>query len=285
MEKIGDILAARGDFQENFYQLSVEILANPEIAAFVSAHQLTDDQLSRSFAKFQEYLTESAKKSGYQPTLVMNEGFVDVSYRETVALKTQREESEQLRRVALVGLPKALRAVSWDEVKADNASQAQAYQKVVNFVAQFPEAKGLYLYGRFGIGKSFMMAAMANSLAKHGVETTLLHYPTFLAETNYDNVAERVARVKKVQVLVLDDIGAEVNSAWTRDSILQVVLQYRMDNRLPTFFTSNFSMTELQQHFSETRNVADSWPAERLMERIRFLSEEVFMEGENRRQL
>ena len=51
--------------------------------------------------------------------------------------------------------------------------------------------------------------------------------------------------VKKTEVLVLDDIGAESNNDWIRDNILQVILQYRMQENLPTFFTSNLTMLEL----------------------------------------
>lgn len=47
------------------------------------------------------------------------------------------------------------------------------------------------------------------------------------------------------QVLVLDDIGAEQHSPWVRDDVLQVILQYRMQENLPTFFTSNLSFDDL----------------------------------------
>ena len=81
------------------------------------------------------------------------------------------------------------------------------------------------------------MAAMANELSKKGVSTTLLHYPTFISDLDFDNAKHWVNEIKKVEVLVLDDIGAELNNAWVRDSILQVILQHRMQENLPTFFT------------------------------------------------
>ena len=43
--------------------------------------------------------------------------------------------------------------------------------------------KGLYLYGDFGVGKSFMVAALAHDLSeKRGVSSTLLHYPSFVID-------------------------------------------------------------------------------------------------------
>ena len=53
------------------------------------------------------------------------------------------------------------------------------------------------------------------------------------------------------EVLILDDIGAEQSTPWVRDEILQVILQYRMQEDLPTFFTSNFDFEDLEKHFAK----------------------------------
>ncbi len=83
--------------------------------------------------------------------------------------------------------------------------------------------------------------------------------------------------------MIFDDIGAETLSEWSRDDVLGVILQKRMDNVLPTFFSSNITMDGLNEHFAETRNSVDEVKARRLMERVRFLSKEVFVGGKNRR--
>lgn len=287
MESIGNILERRGDLREKFENLSAKILENSEIKAFIKKYALTDAQVACSYSKFYEYLIEKEKieetKNSYIPVLIFNEGYADVAYRETEAFRAQHEAMLQIRRVELIGLPKSLRTVDWSQVQSNNSSQVALYKLIVDFVQSFPNKKGIYIYGKFGIGKSFLMAAMANSLAKKAIMTTLLHYPTFISEIDYNNVRERVNHIKNVPVLVFDDIGAETNSSWVRDSVLQVILQYRMDNNLSTFFTSNFSMVDLEQHFAETRNEKDIWSAQRIMERIKFLAQETFMEGENRR--
>ena len=83
--------------------------------------------------------------------------------------------------------------------------------------------------------------------------------------------------------MIFDDIGAETLSEWSRDDVLGVILQKRMDNVLPTFFSSNMTMDGLNEHFAKTRNSVDEVKARRLMERVRFLSKEVFVGGKNRR--
>jgi DNA replication protein len=65
-----------------------------------------------------------------------------------------------------------------------------------------------------------------------------------------NNVLAKVNKVKDAQILMLDDIGADSMSSWIRDEVLGVILQYRMQEKLPTFFSSNFSMKELEQHLA-----------------------------------
>ena len=55
--------------------------------------------------------------------------------------------------------------------------------------------------------------------------------------------------IKLAEVLVLDDIGAEQSTPWVRDEILQVILQYRMQEDLPIFFTSNFEFPRFGKTF------------------------------------
>ena len=88
---------------------------------------------------------------------------------------------------------------------------------------------------------------------------------------------------EKAEILILDDIGAEQMSAWVRDEILQVILQHRMQENLPTFFTSNFNFEELERHFATSRNGDETWQAKRVMERVKFLAKEIHLEGVNRR--
>ena len=99
-----------------------------------------------------------------------------------------------------------------------------------------------------------------------------------------DQVGEKLEAIKKAPILMLDDIGADAMSSWIRDEIFGVILQYRMQEQLPTFFTSNFSMLELEQHLSVTqRGEEEPLKAKRIMERIRYLTKEIKMSGQNRR--
>lgn len=84
--------------------------------------------------------------------------------------------------------------------------------------------------------------------------------------------------------MILDDIGAEFLSSWFRDEILGAILQYRMMERLPVFFTSNYTPEELETMLSQSgRGKMEQLKSARIMERIRQVSEPVEINGKNYR--
>ena len=298
MESVGDVLK-RQPSRFHYQDLVQKIMKDPDVAAFIQQESLTPEELNRSISKFNQYITERDKflrgdtdyiAKGYKPILVMNHGYADVSYEETPELIAAEKEAAIKNRLKLINLPASLKQASLAQVDLDDLERLPVFEKLLAFVEQYPTIrKGLYLYGDFGVGKSFMVAALAHDLSeKRGVSSTLLHYPSFVIDVKNaigdGNVKTLVDEIKLSEVLILDDIGAEQSTAWVRDEILQVILQYRMQENLPTFFTSNFNFEELEQHFAKGKNGNDeTWEARRVMERIRYLAEETRLEGVNRR--
>lgn len=299
MEKIGQNMPHMNRVRQFDYQeLVKQIMADPDVAAFIQQEKLTQAEIQRSVSKFNQYITERNRfllrdetyiAKGYKPILVKNEGYADVAYEETPELIEQERQEAIRSRLNLISLPASLKEASLAQVDLDDVGRYKAFELLTNFVAEFPNyQKAVYLYGDFGVGKSYMMAALAHDLSeKRSVSTTLLHYPSFVLDVknaiSSGLVKEKIDQVKTAQVLILDDIGAEQSSAWMRDEILQVILQHRMQENLPTFFTSNFSFADLERHFASSKNGDETWQAKRVMERIKFLAQEVRLEGENRR--
>ena len=298
MESVGDVLK-RQPSRFHYQDLVQKIMKDPDVAAFIQQESLTPEELNRSISKFNQYITERDKflrgdtdyiAKGYKPILVMNHGYADVSYEETPELIAAEKEAAIKNRLKLINLPDSLKKASLAQVDLDDLGRLPVFEKLLAFVEQYPTIrKGLYLYGDFGVGKSFMVAALAHDLSeKRGVSSTLLHYPSFVIDAKNaisdGNVKTLVDEIKLSEVLILDDIGAEQSTAWVRDEILQVILQYRMQENLPTFFTSNFNFEDLELHFAKGKHGNDeTWEARRVMERIRYLVEETRLEGVNRR--
>ena len=298
MESVGDVLK-RQPSRFHYQDLVQKIMKDPDVAAFFQQESLNQDELSRSISKFNQYITERDKflrgdtdyiAKGYKPILVMNHGYADVSYEETPELIAAEKEAAIKKRLNLINFPSSLKNVSFLDVYRDDVQRLTVLKRMIEFVNDYPNnLKGLYLYGDFGVGKSFMVAALAHDLSeKRGVSSTLLHYPSFVIDVKNaigdGNVKTLVDEIRISEVLILDDIGAEQSTAWVRDEILQVILQYRMQENLPTFFTSNFNFEDLEKHFAKGKNGNDeTWEARRVMERIRYLAEETRLEGVKRR--
>jgi primosomal protein DnaI len=70
---------------------------------------------------------------------------------------------------------------------------------------------------------------------------------------------------------------------WSRDEVLGTILQYRMQEGLVTFFTSNLTIKDLEEHFSYSAKGIEKVKAQRIIERIKYLSVEMTLISENKR--
>jgi primosomal protein DnaI len=167
--------------------------------------------------------------------------------------------------------------------------------KIIKWLKKFYDSyqkdekqKGLYLYGSFGSGKTYMISALLNELSRINYSVVIVYYPELIRSikesfSSGEDFYERMNMIKTCDLLLLDDIGAESVTAWNRDEILGTILQYRMDNKMPTFFTSNLNLEELENHLIIKDTAEEKIKARRIMERIKQLSEYLELFGENRR--
>ncbi len=148
--------------------------------------------------------------------------------------------------------------------------------------------KGLYLHGSFGSGKTFLLSALLNELReKKDVRYELIYYPELLRNLKNDfrEVDNKVSYLSNVEILVLDDIGAEKVTEWGRDEILGTILQHRMNNNLTTFFTSNLNIEELEKKLSGEAGSIDFINASRIIERIKHLTTDMELISINHRNI
>jgi len=177
MEKIGQNMPHMNRVRQFDYQeLVKQIMADPDVAAFIQQEKLTQAEIQRSVSKFNQYITERNRfllgdetyiAKGYKPILVKNEGYADVAYEETPELIEQERQEAIRSRLNLISLPASLKEASLAQVDLDDVGRYKAFELLTNFVADFPHyQKAVYLYGDFGVGKSYMMAALAHDLSE-----------------------------------------------------------------------------------------------------------------------
>ena len=281
-----------------------EVFEQPDIKDFFQTHkdELSRELVNRDFSVLYEYYTQQKNAAagkpvvhtGYKPVLALAENRIVIVYQPDEATLAAQRLRMQANLVQSIGMPKLIERARLDDFSEADADRSAAFTAVIAFVSAYianPKQyhRGLYIHGSYGIGKTHLMGATANELAQEGIPVTLVHFPSFAVEMrsaigSKENPQDKINTIKQVPILVLDDIGAESITAWIRDDILGVILEYRMQNELPTFFTSNFSMNQLEtEHFTVTKDGAEPVKAERLMQRIRYLAKEIQMAGENRR--
>lgn len=229
------------------------------------------------------------KVKGYCLTPEKREKGIDFSYVSCAKKEKMDLENEYLKHIKYYDIPKEIRKASFKDLYKDDTTRVPIMKYMKDFVKNYGKKenlKGLYLNGSFGAGKTYLVAALLNDMAKKKVKCACLYYPEFLRDlkasfkTDYE---EKFNYIKKVPLLLLDDIGAENVSNFSRDEILGPILQYRMEENLPTFFTSNLTLDELENHLSITTTGVDKVKAKRIIERIKQLTVSIELVSKNRR--
>ncbi len=135
--------------------------------------------------------------------------------------------------------------------------------------------KGIYLYGKYGVGKSLFLYSYAKSLASSGCNVFFVYYPELVREVqssfNNGTTDKLISKLKKCDILFLDDLGREANSQYIRDEVLGLVLQYRCDNNLPMFATSNLTYDLLRDHLADANNKTSINKSNAIIERMKYL--------------
>ena len=198
-----------------------------------------------------------------------------------------KEKEKYKDNVICFDTPLMIREASIDKIYTDDKTRVEILKKMKEFKDSYlknEKIKGIYLYGSFGSGKSYLISALLNELAKKNVKSVIIHVPELLRQIkdSFDkDYSDIYDQVMNVPLLLLDDIGAEYLTSWARDEVLEPILDYRMNQCLPTFFTSNYSIDELEKHFVVN---GDKLKAKRIIERIKQLSTSIELVGKNRRE-
>ena len=229
---------------------------------------------------------------GLKKEAIVEDSIIKFVYKKCEYKEKSDEQKEFLKNIDTYKMPKEIAEASFKNIYKDDSRRLEVIKYLKKFYDEFKKGeyiKGLYLSGNFGCGKTYLTAALFNELAKKNVKSTIIYFPEFLRSLKSsfgnieDNYEERFDRVKESSLLLLDDIGAEKLTDWARDEVLGVILQYRMEEHLPTFFTSNLSLKEFEEHLQIGKSSADKIKARRIIERIKFLCDELEMNSVNRR--
>jgi DNA replication protein DnaC len=114
----------------------------------------------------------------------------------------------------------------------------------------------LVLMGGVGTGKTHLAAAIGNYRLEAGEPVLFMLVPDLLdhlrstfapsSEVQFDELFETV---RDVPLLILDDLGTQVTTAWATEKLFQL-LNHRYIAKLPTVITTNVPLEELGERLA-----------------------------------
>ncbi len=162
----------------------------------------------------------------------------------------------------------------------DRASDADHIQKARRYAEQWDRVRsdniGLLFFGNTGSGKSYTAHCIANALLDHHIPVRYVPAVELVAklmdrETRRDEYIEKLC---KTPLLIIDDIGAERDTAFAREQLCAVI-DARSEAGKPLVVTTNYSLSEM-------RNCTDH-ALQRIFDRLTALCVPIRVVGESRR--
>lgn len=291
MEKI------KSNYNENILNDKYnELKNNPDFITLINKFKISETEIKNNLSSLEDTLNElhNCKKcpglsecknkiKGYVYYPANKESFLCFGYAKCKKLKeyenilTKKDENNELKNARM------------KDIDVSDKNRIELIKFLKKFYDEYnikSSPKGLYLHGSFGSGKTFLLACLLNELEiKKHISYEIVYYPELLRTLKEDLslVESKVSYYSNVEILVLDDIGAENVTNWGRDEILGTILQERMNKHKTTFFTSNLDINELEKHLSCSKDNVDNVKARRIIERIKQLTVDMPLISVNRR--
>lgn len=159
--------------------------------------------------------------------------------------------------------------------KPESVNRAKLIKKAIaRYVEQFDTfreiGKGFYFYSHAaGSGKTRMALSLGNAL--HMVYKVSVRFTTSIDLLNkikatFDTSNKRdidceehsqeqfIKAFRDIDVLILDDVGTENQTGWVNE-VFYSILNYRMDNKKITIFTSNFEAEKLRLEYKTIERI------------------------------
>lgn len=134
----------------------------------------------------------------------------------------------------------------------DSKEHEEAYNTCKAFAEQFErnEGQGLLLMGTYGTGKTHLASAITNYIIDNFEIPvrfiTSVELIGYLKDFDSDHSKAYLEEAKKIDLLVIDDLGKEKSTEWIDEKLFQII-NARYENELPIVITTNHNQQKLRE--------------------------------------
>ncbi|MFP4478996.1 MAG: primosomal protein DnaI [Candidatus Izemoplasmatales bacterium] len=291
MKKAEDYLKAF-DKPINYDKLIDDFMEDTIINKFIMDHDLTREQIIKASHVFLTFKEEreicnqcqgieecKLKTTGYTPHLTYYNKRIQIEYS-----RCRYNQASSANNINALYMPKKIFDASLEDMDLIGQSRKEIHRYILDFVKNYDKnnfIKGMYISGEYGSGKTYILAALANELAKEDYKIIFAYYPDLVRELKSSigtgDLESNIVKLKSIDILFLDDIGGEYFSKFIRDEVLGSILQHRLLDNKPTFFSSNFKIAELMNVIKDSDARHETVSALRIIQRIKRMTEEFIL--------
>lgn len=301
LDELMKMLTQRGLTTEELRQMMKEIAAEKERKINLNRRRLekiyTRDLNDAEVLKLLDFEEEKRecddciglpcnKKHGFSKCVPLvewtNFGLI-IRYRECLYQLQCRKDIQVANNRAVSNVPYIYRGKTLEDfiVDSNNASGVKYARKAKTI------QRGAYFFGERGTGKTFLAAIIAQEFLTAGYTVLFEKVPNIStkirsAYSQGENEEQILKALKRVDLLILDDIGAEKSTTFL-GSVLCNIIDSRYDKEKMTIITSNLSLEDLRRQLD---NATDgiNFNGSRIVDRLRSMCKPILFKGESRRQ-
>ncbi len=159
------------------------------------------------------------------------------------------------------GIPRRFRGVSFDR-KPIRDLDPMVLRQVRDFITELDRnldrGRGFWFYGDVGTGKTSLAMLISSAAIEAGRSVAIYSVPQLLADikATYEDGAgssylELFRRLSRVDLLHLDDLGAEKRTEWVLEQLYAIVNERWQDQRSIVVTTNLKDREELRQQLGE----------------------------------
>jgi len=274
-------------------EVVAEILEDYDVKQFLTKYEdYLDDEIIRTGRSTLLEFVRNKDNPHHKPILQLYNSQIAITYQQRNTPLQLKYRDKVPSRLIYDASTRKYKGISIADYEMD-MNNANAYGYVTNFIENYrygDNSKGIWLVGKFGIGKTYLMGAMATELNKRQVGVNFINaaqlmndmYETIRANSTDDSVQKQLGYLQKSEVLIIDDLGTEKMTRNNIVDILYAIVKYRGEHNKPTFITSNLTKDQYYKALYDT-NAINRMDIARFKEQLDVLTKEMQMIGQNRR--